>query len=129
MAHTCGHDLHTAMLSVTAAQILLENKADIHGRVKLMFQPGEEIFAGAKDMIEAGILENPQAGCGVCYAYGIKSRCRKFLSFIMDIQGHISCDNFKITITGKGALGAYPHTFHRTISDAGVDHLSRVVVN
>ena len=107
MAHTCGHDLHTAML-VTAAQILLENKADIHGSVKLMFQPGEEIFAGAKDMIEAGILENPKPDVAFAMHTGLNQGVGSFEYY----KGHTStsCDNFKITITGKGAHGAYPHT-------------------
>lgn len=107
MAHTCGHDLHTAML-VNAAQILLENKADIHGRVKLMFQPGEEIFAGAKDMIEAGILENPKPDVAFAMHTGLNQGVGSFEYY----KGHTStsCDNFKITITGKGAHGAYPHT-------------------
>ena len=54
-AHTCGHDFHAAML-LTAAKMLKENEASLQGTVKLMFQPAEETFEGAKDMIANGIL-------------------------------------------------------------------------
>ena len=56
--HACGHDLHAAML-LGAAKLLKAHEAEIQGTVKLMFQPAEEIFEGAHDMIEAGVLQNP----------------------------------------------------------------------
>lgn len=106
-AHTCGHDMHTAML-LAAAQMLTEEKSDLCGRVKLMFQPGEEIFAGSAAMMEAGILKAPDvdaamgihmmldAGPGtICYGEGFMTS---------------SCDGFEITIQGKGCHGAMPHT-------------------
>ena len=43
-AHTCGHDMHTAML-LGAARILKDMEAELKGTIKLLFQPGEE--AGA----------------------------------------------------------------------------------
>lgn len=50
-AHTCGHDVHTAML-LSAAKILIDNKDKFKGKVKLMFQSAEEIFKGSRFMIE-----------------------------------------------------------------------------
>lgn len=49
--HACGHDGHTAML-LGAAHVLNEIKSEIKGEIKLLFQPAEEIAAGAKAMIE-----------------------------------------------------------------------------
>ena len=50
--------MHTAML-LTAAKMLKENEDALCGTVKLMFQPAEETFEGARDMLENGLLENP----------------------------------------------------------------------
>ena len=53
--HACGHDGHTTML-LGAASILKEMEDSINGTVRLMFQPAEEGGAGAKRMIEEGLL-------------------------------------------------------------------------
>lgn len=106
-AHTCGHDLHTAML-VIAAKILYENRKDIHGAVKLMFQPAEEIFKGAKDMLDNGILEHPTVDAAMAIHTGLEDGVGSFGYYLGNIS--TSCDNFKIDITGKGGHGAYPHT-------------------
>ncbi|RMF88193.1 MAG: amidohydrolase [Nitrospirae bacterium] len=59
-AHACGHDAHTAC-SLGAA-ILLAHLADhLPGRVKLIFQPAEEVIGrGANEMIAAGVMEDPK---------------------------------------------------------------------
>lgn len=56
--HACGHDGHTAMLLV-AAKILAGHRDEICGNVKFIFQPNEE-EAGALNMINEGVLENPK---------------------------------------------------------------------
>lgn len=106
-AHTCGHDLHSA-IGLIAAKVLLKEKANFKGTVKLMFQPAEEIFAGSKMMIENGILENPQ----VDRALALHTALDRETGSICYDEGYVatSSDNFKIIIKGKGGHGAYPHT-------------------
>ena len=62
--HACGHDCHTSSL-LTAAHILNDLRDELHGTVKLAFQPAEETAQGAKDMIAAGAME------GVDGVYGM----------------------------------------------------------
>lgn len=56
--HACGHDGHVAML-LTTARILSKRQNEIAGNVKFVFQPNEEGSSGARDMIDAGVLEDP----------------------------------------------------------------------
>jgi amidohydrolase len=104
-AHTCGHDLHAAIL-LGAAKMLKERENEIEGTVKLMFQPGEEYFIGAKAMIDAGVLENPKVDA----ALGMHVMLNDPVGSIGYQHGYTlsSVDGFKITIKGKGCHGAMP---------------------
>lgn len=104
-AHTCGHDLHTAML-LGAAKMLKEHEDEIEGTVKLMFQPGEEYFIGANAMIDAGVLENPKVDAAI----GMHVMLNGQVGSIAYQHGYTlsSVDGFKITIKGKGCHGAMP---------------------
>ncbi|MGW0184694.1 M20/M25/M40 family metallo-hydrolase [Streptomyces sp. NPDC003362] len=55
-AHLCGHDLHTA-IGVGIAEVLAQLRERLNGRVVLLFQPAEETLAGARAMLEDGVLE------------------------------------------------------------------------
>lgn len=107
-AHSCGHDLHAAML-LTAAKLLKENEAALDGTVKLMFQPGEETLEGARDMIAAGILADPTPDAAL--AYHVTAGHTPPGTFMYNSQDAMmfSADGFRITIGGRGAHGAYPH--------------------
>ena len=106
-AHTCGHDFHAAML-LTAAKILKENETALKGTVRFMFQPAEETFEGAKDMITHGILE----GVDAALAFHVAPGKMPPGLFMYNAGGVMmsSVDGFKITVHGKGAHGAYPHS-------------------
>ena len=107
-AHTCGHDFHAAML-LTAAKILKENESALEGTVKFMFQPAEETFEGARDMIAQGILENPAPDAAL--AYHVTAGKMPVGIYMYNSTGTMmfSVDGFRITIRGRGAHGAYPH--------------------
>ena len=107
-AHTCGHDFHVAML-LTAAKMLKENEANLEGTVKLMFQPAEETFEGANDMIENGILENPAPDAALAYHVTSGKMPVGIYMYNNASTMMFSVDGFKITVKGRGAHGAYPH--------------------
>lgn len=106
-AHTCGHDFHAAML-LTAAKMLKETEDSLEGTVKFMFQPAEETFEGARDMIENGILENPPVDAAL--AFHVTSGKMPVGIYMYNSTGTFmaSVDGFKIKVKGKGAHGAYP---------------------
>lgn len=107
-AHTCGHDIHGAML-LTAAKMLKENEASLKGTVKLMFQPGEETFTGAKAMIADGVLENPKSDAALGYHVGSGSAPVGLFIYNRESTLQNSSDNFRIDIQGKGGHGASPN--------------------
>lgn len=100
-AHCCGHDLHASML-LGAAALLKMNEDKLQGTVKLMFQPGEEIFAGAKSMMEDGILTDVDAGLGMHVFCGIDAGKIQYRAGAC----MASVDGFKIHIRGVGCHGA-----------------------
>ena len=105
-AHACGHDFHAAML-LTAAKMLKENEAALKGTVRFMFQPAEETFEGAKDMMAHGILE----GVDGALAFHVGPGKMPPGLFMYNAGGVMmsSVDGFKITVRGRGAHGAYPN--------------------
>ena len=62
--HACGHDGHTAML-LGAAKVLMDNRAELEGNVKLIFQMGEEIGRKAEEYVKRGALEGVDAIFGM----------------------------------------------------------------
>lgn len=108
-AHTCGHDMHTAML-LGAAQILAENREALCGRVKLMFQPGEEVGRGARQMLNAGLLQDPPVDAAMGIHTLIATDVPSGAIALSPGPTLSSSDLFRIEVTGKGCHGSRPET-------------------
>ena len=127
--HGCGHDMHTAML-LGAAKILKEYESELKGTVKLMFQPAEEIFQGSLDMIANGVLENPKvdAAMMIHVIAGMPMPAGMFLIPSGGISA-ASCEQYHITVTGKGGHGSTPHMTVDPITAAAQIHLALQEIN
>ncbi|MBD2388342.1 M20 family metallopeptidase [Cylindrospermum sp. FACHB-282] len=104
--HACGHDGHTA-IALGTAYYLQQHRQDFAGIVKIIFQPAEEGPGGAKPMIEAGVLKNPDVDAIIGLhlwnnlplgTVGIRAGA---------LMAAVEC--FNCTILGKGGHGAMPH--------------------
>lgn len=103
--HACGHDAHTTIL-LGAARYFAGIRNKLHGNVKFFFQPAEESDGGARDMIEAGCMRNPE----VDYVTGLHVMPYLPCGTIETKYGALNAasDIINITIKGKTAHGAYP---------------------
>lgn len=104
-AHTCGHDMHTAML-LGAARIMMKYKNEYNGKVKLVFQPAEELLGGAKMLINEGVMENPKVEA----SFGMHVNSEETVGYLgyNTAYTHASSDELTITVEGIGCHGAMP---------------------
>lgn len=87
--HACGHDAHTAV-GLGIAEALLEQKDQLKGKIRLIFQPAEETFGGAQSIVDKGHLDDADyflslhvalAADGVpMKSHAMASGCKDFLS-------------------------------------------------
>ena len=105
--HSCGHDMHTTML-LGAARLLKQNQDQLEGTVKLVFQPDEEGFTGAKTMLKAGVLENPKVDAAM--AMHVNSGTPSNIILCGTGTSIAGCNRFRIVVKGTGCHGAMPET-------------------
>jgi amidohydrolase len=104
LMHACGHDGHTAGL-IIAAKILNEVKGEMNGTVKLLFQPGEEVAKGAKQLIAEGELDGVDGVFGIHLWNGIEAGK-------VSIEAGprmASAGIYHVNVQGKGGHGSMPH--------------------
>jgi len=137
--HACGHDCHTSIL-LGLAKHLAQHRDEIAGRVKLCFQPAEEIGGGANGMIADGALDDPKVDA----AFGLHVWQDLDLGKVLITPGPFmaAVDEFTVTVTGKGAHAAQPQmgrdpvlclahlvTALQSIASRETDPLKEVVVS
>ena len=121
--HACGHDAHAAML-LGAIRVLLDNRAQLKGRVRFLFQADEESVSGAKFAVAQGAMEGVDAcfGCHIGNLLGPDIPSGTFA--VKAGNAMASADCIYLTVRGKGCHGSTP--------EKGVDPItiaSHIVIN
>ncbi|MGP1387677.1 MAG: M20 family metallopeptidase [Thainema sp.] len=104
--HACGHDGHVT-IALGTAYYLNQHRDDFAGTIKIIFQPAEEGPGGAKPMVEAGVLRNPDVDAII----GLHLWNNLPLGTVGVRDGALmaAVELFDCTIQGRGGHGAIPH--------------------
>lgn len=101
--HACGHDMHITA-GIGCAILLNENKADLKGSVKIIFQPAEEASLGALKILETDVMNDVER------VWGFHADPTNEAGTIAIREGYVTAavDRFVITVKGIGCHGAHP---------------------
>ncbi|UCE24975.1 MAG: amidohydrolase [Candidatus Zixiibacteriota bacterium] len=123
--HACGHDAHMAVALGTAS-MLTKFKDRLHGAVRFIFQPAEEMPpGGARPMIASGALKN----VSMIFALHVNPQVSLGKIGLRDGASMGSVIDFNLIIHGRGGHAARPHTSVDAIVVAAevIDSLQKVV--
>jgi amidohydrolase len=122
VAHACGHDVHTTiLLGLALALAQLEERGELPGRVRLVFQPAEEtVPSGAPQVIAAGALKDVAA----IFALHCYPQLPAGLVGVRSGPFTAAADTIDVKLTGPGGHTARPH-----LTADLVNALGRVIVD
>ncbi|MEV4668445.1 M20 metallopeptidase family protein [Microbacterium sp. LWO12-1.2] len=106
--HACGHDLHMAGL-LGAARLLAAQRDELPGTVVFMFQPGEEGQAGARLMIDEGVLDAAGERPVAAYAIHVDSAVPAGQLVVREGAMMASANALQMVVRGSGGHAAFPH--------------------
>lgn len=102
--HACGHDGHTTV-GLAVAEILAKLKDELHGTIKLVFQPAEEGVRGARAMVENGDVDDVDYMLGAHFGFKMKTTG----SIACNVKGFLATSKYDAQFTGVSAhAGAAP---------------------
>lgn len=101
--HACGHDAHTT-IGLGLATLISENREQLRGKIKLIFQPAEEGVRGARSMVEAGVVEDVDYFMALHIGTGVP-----FNAFLASNNGYLATSKLDVTFKGVAShAGGHP---------------------
>ncbi len=100
--HACGHDAHTA-IGLGLAQALMERKDNLKGKIRIIFQPAEELYYGAQSIVDKGHLDDVTNFISIHMALTAEGHPLPSNTICCGCKDFVSDCQLDVTFTGRAA--------------------------